>query len=84
MTVDVGPPPDDAGLVWLTQADARGLAPAEAALSYVMNLKLADPAEAPAFVDAHSPTGWDPPSWRRGWTSATRTASSCGARRRSW
>jgi putative ABC transport system permease protein len=60
VAVNVGPPPDDAGLVWLTQTDARGLAPAEAALTYVMNLKLADPAEAPAFIDAHSPSGWDP------------------------
>jgi ABC-type lipoprotein release transport system permease subunit len=59
-TVDFDPPPEDAGLVWLTQTDARGLAPAEAAMSYVINLKLADPAEAPAFVDAHSPSGWDP------------------------
>jgi len=58
-TVDVGPSTADAGLVWLTQTDARSLARAEAALSYVMNLKLADPAEAPAFVDAHSPTSWD-------------------------
>ena len=58
-TVDVDPPPDDAGLVWLTQTDARGLAPADGALSYVINLKLADPADAPAFVDAHSPTSWD-------------------------
>lgn len=59
VTVDVGPPPDDAGLVWLTQTDASGLAPADGALSYVLNLKLADPADAPAFVDAHSPSGWD-------------------------
>lgn len=59
VTVDVSPSPDDAGLVWLTQADARGLAPADGALSYVLNLKLADPAEAPAFVDAHSPTSRD-------------------------
>jgi putative ABC transport system permease protein len=59
-SVDVRPPPEDAGLVWLTQTDARGLAPAEAAMSYVVNLKLANPAEAPAFVDAHSPSGWDP------------------------
>jgi putative ABC transport system permease protein len=58
--VDVDPPPDDAGLVWLTQTDARSLASAEGALSYVVNLRLADPAEAPAFVDANSPTGWDP------------------------
>jgi putative ABC transport system permease protein len=45
--------PVEPGLVWLTEADARGLAPAEEFLSYVVNLKLADPAEAPAFVDAH-------------------------------
>jgi putative ABC transport system permease protein len=60
------PPPDEAlddegfvddpvepGLVWLTEADARGLAPADEFLSYVVNLKLADPTDAPAFVDAH-------------------------------
>jgi putative ABC transport system permease protein len=59
VTIDVGPLPNDAGLVWLTRTDARGLSPSEAALSYVMNLKLADPAEATAFVDAHSPKSWD-------------------------
>src|SRR5918995_127718 len=61
-----GPPPDESvdderfletpvepGLVWLTEADARGLAPAEELLSYVVNLKLADPSDAPAFVNAH-------------------------------
>ena len=60
------PPPDEAvddvhfaedpvepGLVWLTEADARGLAAAEDTMSYVVNLKLADPTTAPAFVDAH-------------------------------
>jgi ABC-type lipoprotein release transport system permease subunit len=45
--------PVEPGLVWLTEADARGLAPAEETLSYVVNLKLADPTEAPAFVDAN-------------------------------
>lgn len=45
-------PPVEPGLVWLTEADARDLAPAET-LSYVMNLKLADPDDAPAFVDEH-------------------------------
>jgi ABC-type lipoprotein release transport system permease subunit len=58
--VDLVPPPRDAGLIWLTQADARSLASADGALSYVMNLRLADPAGAPAFVDAHSPSGLDP------------------------
>jgi ABC-type lipoprotein release transport system permease subunit len=45
--------PVEPGLVWLTEADARGLAPAEELLSYVMDLKLADPTDAPAFVNAH-------------------------------
>ncbi|MDA0643407.1 MULTISPECIES: ABC transporter permease [Nonomuraea] len=39
------------GLVWLTQADVRGLAAGPDSLSYVMNLKLADPGEAQAFAD---------------------------------
>ncbi|HYN97595.1 MAG TPA: ABC transporter permease [Pilimelia sp.] len=42
------------GLVWLTQADVRSLAPAQDSLAYVLNLKLADPAEAEAFIDANS------------------------------
>jgi ABC-type lipoprotein release transport system permease subunit len=48
--------PVEPGLVWLTTADARGLAPADEFLSYVVNLKLADPSDAPAFVNAHRPT----------------------------
>jgi ABC-type lipoprotein release transport system permease subunit len=63
--VDHEPLPDDPGLVWLTQGDARGLAP-EAALSWVLNLELADPADAVAFVEAHPSTGWGSPyvaSW---------------------
>ena len=51
--VTSGPPVGDAGLVWLTEADARGLAPADEALSYIVNLRLADPAEAPTFVNTH-------------------------------
>ena len=38
------------GLVWLTQADVRSLGSDPAALSYVLNLKLADPAQASAFA----------------------------------
>ncbi|MFI0350122.1 FtsX-like permease family protein [Actinomadura sp. 9N407] len=41
------------GLVWLTQADVRSLVPTQGSVSYVMNLKLADPDEAQAFVDAN-------------------------------
>lgn len=39
------------GLVWLTQADVGSLASDRSSLSYVMNLKLADPGKAQAFVD---------------------------------
>ncbi|SNT31742.1 putative ABC transport system permease protein [Streptosporangium subroseum] len=39
------------GLVWLTQADVLSLASDRSSLSYVMNLKLAAPDEAQAFVD---------------------------------
>ena len=42
------------GLVWLTRADLRSLAPDPDSLSYVMSLKLADPGQAQAFVDATS------------------------------
>ena len=59
--------PVEPGLVWLTEADARGLAPTEAGLSYVMNLKLADPTRAPAFVNDRFPTSWTAPalhSWQ--------------------
>jgi ABC-type lipoprotein release transport system permease subunit len=51
--VTVGPPLGDTGLVWLTEAEARGLAPAAKALSYIVNLRLTDPAEAPTFVNTH-------------------------------
>lgn len=43
-----------AGVVWLTQADTRSLAPEAESLGYVVNLKLADPALAPAFVEAYA------------------------------
>ncbi|GII05519.1 FtsX-like permease family protein [Planobispora takensis] len=41
------------GLLWLTEADVRGLTSDPDALGYVMNLKLADPDRAQAFVDAN-------------------------------
>jgi ABC-type lipoprotein release transport system permease subunit len=43
-----------AGLVWLTQADVRSLVRQEQSFDYVMHLRLADPAAAPAFVDEHT------------------------------
>jgi putative ABC transport system permease protein len=42
------------GLVWLTQADVRSLTTDPDSVSYVMNLKLAEPAGAQAFVDAEA------------------------------
>nr|WP_203453899.1 ABC transporter permease [Jiangella aurantiaca] len=50
-------PPDDAGLVWLTEEDLRGLASEQDLLSYVVNLELAEPAAAPAFVSGHAASG---------------------------
>jgi ABC-type lipoprotein release transport system permease subunit len=44
-----------AGLVWLTREEVRGLAPRPRSLAYLLNLKLADPAAAPAFVNEHTP-----------------------------
>jgi putative ABC transport system permease protein len=44
------------GIVWLTRADARGFG-SPRALSYVVNLKLADPGAAPAFAAQHGATG---------------------------
>jgi ABC-type lipoprotein release transport system permease subunit len=54
------------GLVWLTQADVRSLTTDSDSLSYVMNLKLADPDSAQAFVDANLRESLDAPrlaSW---------------------
>lgn len=55
------PPKGDYGLVWLTEQDARDLAPSAQSLSYVMNLRLADPTAAPAFVAKHMPPEHAPP-----------------------
>ncbi len=62
------------GLVWLTQADVRSLAPAQNSLSYVMNLKLADPDEAEAFVDANSAAMMTMQTWKSILADATELA----------
>ena len=41
------------GFAWVTEPDARALASAQAPLSYVLDLKLKDPAAAPAFAGTH-------------------------------
>jgi ABC-type lipoprotein release transport system permease subunit len=59
---DPGLPPGllhNPGLIWLTQTDVRSLTPDPDSLSYVMNLKLADPDAAQAFVDANLSEGPD-------------------------
>ena len=40
----------DNGLAWVTEPDARALGSAQTPLSYFLNLKLKDPATAPAFA----------------------------------
>jgi putative ABC transport system permease protein len=47
------------GLVWLTKPAARSLATSAGSLSYLLNLKLANPAQAQAFVIAHN-ANWSP------------------------
>src|SRR5512133_2273240 len=67
----------DPGLVWLTQADVRSLTPDPGSLSYVMNLKLADPEAAQAFVDATPSESLDAPrlaSWKEARQEATELA----------
>jgi ABC-type lipoprotein release transport system permease subunit len=72
-----GPPPSgtvhfledpvEPGLVWITEANVRGLVPSEEFLSYVVNLKLADPSDASAFVTANQELSMGPPileSWQ--------------------
>lgn len=43
------------GLVWATRPDVRGLSSAAQPLSYLIDLKLSDPATAAAFAAAHGP-----------------------------
>jgi ABC-type lipoprotein release transport system permease subunit len=68
---------ENPGLVWLTEADVRSLAPDADSLSYVMNLKLADPDSAQAFVDANLTESFDAPimeSWQNIREEATEVA----------
>ncbi len=51
----------DIGFAWVTEPDARALASARAPLSYFLNLKLRNPAAAPAFASAQA--GGGAPSW---------------------
>jgi predicted lysophospholipase L1 biosynthesis ABC-type transport system permease subunit len=53
----------DPGLVWLTQSDTRRLTTAP--LSYTLDLKLTNPADAPAFMAAHVPFSAGGTTWQQ-------------------
>ena len=55
---------EDMGVVWLSRADAARLGSHGEFRNYVVNLKLADPAAAPAFADARRPPDEPPPGAR--------------------
>jgi putative ABC transport system permease protein len=65
----------DTGLVWLTQAAARGLATPGNPLTYYLNLRLRDPATAPAFVNAHQPPARSGPPALTAWQSLSDAAA---------
>src|ERR1039457_5353413 len=53
------------GLIWLTRADARSLSTAADPLSYLLNLKLADPATATAFANDRGTNSVFLSSWQQ-------------------
>ncbi|MGH3151557.1 MAG: FtsX-like permease family protein [Streptosporangiaceae bacterium] len=53
------------GILWLTEADARSLATPKYPLSYLLDLKLANPAAATAFANAHSTNNLSAFSWQQ-------------------
>ena len=48
------------GLIWATRSDTLSLAGPAVGVSYLLNLKLSDPAQAPAFAAAHAHTHTPP------------------------
>lgn len=68
-------PSFDTGLAWVTRADARALAAPGNPLSYYLNLKLADPAAAPAFAAAHQPPQNSGPTALATWQDLRDTAT---------
>jgi putative ABC transport system permease protein len=62
-------PQFDTGLAWVTTADARALAAPGDPVTYYLNLRLADPAAAPAFVTAHQPPLTSGPPALTSWQS---------------
>jgi len=50
------------GLIWLTRPDTRALATSAEPLTYFLNLKLADPAQADAFTSRYDALTSNPDS----------------------
>ena len=69
-----GPGQFDTGLVWLSQPAARGLASPANPLTYYLNLRLSDPAAAPAFVSRHQPPPTNGPAALTSWQSLSAAA----------
>jgi len=73
------PPSTDLGLVWLTTQDARSLAGQPESLSYIMNLRLTDPAAAGSFIQQHEPapttSGPPPMEFMQAWQQIRDNAS---------
>jgi ABC-type antimicrobial peptide transport system permease subunit len=58
-------PASKPGVIWLTRADTAALATRSQPLSYALNLRLANPASAPAFANRYaSDTAWFVQSWQ--------------------
>jgi putative ABC transport system permease protein len=70
-----GPGSFDTGLVWVTQAAARSLATPGNPLTYYLNLRLKDPAAAPAFVSEHQPPPTSGPAALTAWQSLRAAAA---------
>ena len=60
--VVVNVPEPHPGLIWLTRGDLDSLGTPAASVAYVLNLKLADPATAPAFVEQRNSPAFNAPS----------------------
>jgi ABC-type lipoprotein release transport system permease subunit len=73
--LDGRPPSFDTGLVWLTQTSTRSLATPAVPLTYYLNLRLKDPAAAPAFVSAHQPPATSGPPALTAWQSLSGAAA---------
>ena len=71
------------GLVWLTREDARRLAAPLERLTYFMDLKLRDPAAAPAFAAIHGGTSLQRPALIT-WKDMSTGMPSCCRTSRPW